>query len=388
MTTRPATGAAVLVVLVLLALVVLAGAALLYGYGVLMPAAPVHLGLAAGAMPLIFGAMLHFVPVLSRSAAPARTVQALPLAMLVAGALAFASFAFPVNPAGARDAAAGLGIAGAALLAVWIHRRGARSIGRPHPCLYWYLAAILCLALALSTVVLMRIWPEHYLALRRFHLHLNTLGFIGITAIGTLQVLVPTASGRPDPQAAQRLRSGLAWVVAGTLLVAVGSAVQVWLVWPGLILWLVPLLRLARAWWNLYRHEAFRLSGAVPALAAALCGFLLVLLHGAGHAAGVLSATGASAAYIAAFLFPLVTGAATHLLPVWIRPGPQTAWHAAARARLGYLGAVRALLFLGGGAALGLGAAWGLLPALAGWIMFIAQVLRSGPFQGWRRTTA
>jgi hypothetical protein len=44
------------------------------------------------------------------------------------------------------------------------------------------------------------LWPAGYGALRLVHLHLNTLGFIGLTAIGTLHVLMPTVLGKPDPR--------------------------------------------------------------------------------------------------------------------------------------------------------------------------------------------
>lgn len=374
-----------LVVLVILAVLALAASTLLFWSGGTVPAAPVHLALAAGAMPLIMGAMTHFVPVLTRSAAPARAVRALPLLMLVAGLLVFLSFTLPVGAATARDLAATMGIAGAAAMAWWIHRRGANSLGGPHPCLHWYLGAVVCLLLALLAVLAMRIWPAQYLPLRRFHLHFNTLGFIGLTAIGTLQVLLPTAAGRPDSQAARRLRADLKWALAGTLLVATGAAWQKLLVWPGLALWVVPILRLAAAWLALYRWEILCLSGAIPSLSAALLGFAAVLLLGAGHGLGHLPASNTTLAYVLAFLFPLITGAASQLLPVWLRPGPQTAWHAAARQWLGRLSAVRALLFIAGGIAVGLGLSWGLFPAALGLALFVFQLLtlrlRAATFQ-------
>lgn len=70
----------------------------------------------------------------------------------------------------------------------------------------------------------MHYWPAERQALRLLHLHLNTLGFIGLTAIGTLQVLLPTILSGPDTDAATRLRRDLPVAVAGVLLVGLGAA--------------------------------------------------------------------------------------------------------------------------------------------------------------------
>jgi hypothetical protein len=52
-------------------------------------AAHIHLALALGIMPLIYGAMTHFVPVLTRSAEAPPGVRLMPLLLSGAGALAF-----------------------------------------------------------------------------------------------------------------------------------------------------------------------------------------------------------------------------------------------------------------------------------------------------------
>ena len=171
-------------------------------------AAHIHLALAVGVMPLIFGAMVHFVPVLTRSAIAPIGARLIPLLMLIAGVLAFFSFAAPSQ---SYYLAAFIALAAAVTFAAWIIRRAARAVGKPHPCLYWYLGAIVCLILALAAVSAMALWPEQRLALKRLHLHLNTLGFIGLTAIATLQVLLPTVAGKPDPQAGTRLHRDLKW---------------------------------------------------------------------------------------------------------------------------------------------------------------------------------
>ena len=72
-------------------------------------------------------------------------------------------------------------------------------------------------------------------------------------------------------------------------------------------------------------------------------------------------------------MLPLVSGAASQLLPVWLRPGIQSDWHARLRARLGRYGGVRAVLFCLGGIAAGLGREWGLLLGAATLIWFLLQ---------------
>lgn len=363
-----------LVILVMLALAACAGA-LLFSASGYATAVPVHLALAGGAMPLIAGAMLHFVPVLTRSAAPGRHLAALPWLMAAAGLLVFGSFLFAPAALALRDAAAALAIIVAATLAGVIVRLARRTLGGAHPGVYWYLAALLCLLLGLTTVLLMHIWPEHYAALRRFHLHLNTLGFIGITAIGTLQVLLPTALAQPDPHAGRRLRNDLKWVVAGTLLIASGAAWQRALVWPGVVLWLLPLLRLAAAWMALYRQQPRQWNSVATAIAGALLGYVVTLAFGSLHASGLLPARHAGLSYLFAFLLPLVTGAASYLLPLWVRPGMQSDWHQQARQTLARFSALRVLLFIAAGAvAAWSGSEWGWLAAVIGLGLFSAQL--------------
>lgn len=360
-----------LVVLVLTAVASFAAAVALPLLYRLPPAAHIHLALAMGVMPLIFGAMTHFIPVLTRSAAARVGMRLIPLLALAAGALAFFSFAVPNQT---YYFAALLALAAAVTFAVWIIRRAINALGKPHPCLYWYLGAIICLILALATVNAMALWPEQRLALKQLHLHLNTLGFIGLTAVATLQVLLPTAAGRTDPQAAARLRQDMKWALGGTLLISIGAAWFKPLAWLGAALWMIPLLHLGKAWLTLYSQEIRRLHGAIPSLAAALAGFFAALLFGSLHAGGILNTTDTAHAFILAFLFPLVTGAVSQLLPVWARPGPQTAWHALVRQRLGAGGGYRAMLFLLGGLLLGLGWRGGMALSIAALVVFLLQL--------------
>ena len=361
--------------LVLLALVSFAVAIFLYasGYAMLVP---IHLALATGAMPLITGAMIYFVPVLTRSSQHARRIHALPWLMLLAGMLAVSSFLFPSTPPALRIVAAILGITTAAILAWWIFRLSHNSLGGSHPGAYWYQAAMIFLLIGLLAVLLMQHWPSQYLALRRFHLHLNTLGFIAITAVGTLQVLLPTALGQPDMQAAQRLRNDLKWVVAGTVLIAAGAA-WVWpLIWPGLLCWLWPLVCLGKSWLSLYRSSPQHWNANCAAIAGSLPGLLIIFVLGAAHASKLVSTIHASLAFVFIFLFPLVTSAASYLIPLWIRPGMQTEWHTRTRLYLARFSQLRLALFIGSGILISIGLLeWGWPLATIAMGLFFARLI-------------
>lgn len=338
-------------------------------------AAALHLILAVGAMPLIFGAMSHFIPVLTRTRTAASGLRGLPVLALAGGALVVGALSLPGLFWG-RYAGALLAAAAAGALFVWSRRRRAGMLGRPHPCLAWYETALACLVAALLAILASAIWPQHTTALRRLHLHLNTLGFVGLTAMSTLAVLLPTVAGRPDPQVGPRLRRDLPWAVAGTLLVAVGSAWFGPLAWIGGAVWAIPLVRLGTSWLRLYRAEVLALHGAAPLLAAALTGLALSMVFGALNAmpaAGAFRATEPAWAFVSGFMLPLVSGAASQLLPVWLRPGVQSSWHARLRDRLGRYGGIRAGLFCLGGIAAGTGHEWGLLLGAATLIWFLLQ---------------
>lgn len=337
-------------------------------------AAVLHLILAVGAMPLIFGAMSHFIPVLTRTRAAAGLLG-IPVLALAGGALVVGALSMPGLYWG-RYAGALLALTAAGALLAWSRRRRAGMLGRPHPGLAWYDAALACLALALLAILAGAVWPQQALALHRLHLHLNTLGFVGLTAVSTLAVLLPTVAGRPDPQVGPRLRCDLPWAVAGTLLVAIGAAWFGPLAWIGGALWAVPLARLGTSWLRFYRTEILALHGAAPLLAAALAGFALSLVLGAMAplaAAGGFHTSQPALAFVAGFMLPLVSGAASQLLPVWLRPGVQSGWHAQLRASLGRYGGVRAVLFCLGGIAAGSGHEWGLLLGAATLIWFLLQ---------------
>lgn len=335
---------------------------------------PYHLVFAVGIVPLILAAMLHFVPVLARAKTPPRSVRAIPMAALCGGLLVAGYFAAPQWLANGLFLGSAIIVVAVAALAAWSLRLRIRAIGAPHPCLDWYLAAMACLCIALAAVLAGQFIPSQRAALRLLHLHLNTLGFIGITALGTLQVLLPTSAGKPDPAAAPRMRRQLKWAGGGALVIACAAGWHPWLAWAGLIPLALIALGITSVWRKLYAREILAWHGATPSLAVALLGFAATLLLGAVHGshAGPLNPV---AMFIVAFLMPLVTGAASQLLPLWLRPGRQTPWHLAARQHLGYGSALRALFFLAAGTMLGFGHHWAWGLALLGAVSFLVRII-------------
>lgn len=338
--------------------------------------AAAHLVFAVGILPLIFGAITHFIPVLTRSGKAHRAVLLAPLLLQLAGAAVFLHFQ-ELAGRWLLHAAAGCTLLIALLFAGWLLLRARRTLGKPHPGWRWYLAAIACLSIALLLVPLMAWWPAAYHALRLLHLHLNTLGFIGLTAIGTLQVLLPTVLSGPDAEAAARLRSDLPFAAGGVLAVALGSAFWLPLAVVGAVLLLAVGLRLGVSWWRRYGWRRIAGDGASAALAAALAAFLLLIVLGIAHGFALLRAQDALPAFVAAFLLPLVTGALSQLLPVWRCPGPRSPLREHMRAVLTSGGAWRSLFFVAGGLALAAGYDEGFWLAAVGLLSFLLGVVRA-----------
>ena len=339
-----------------------------FALGQLGPAAPrlpplarLHLVFAVGILPLILGSITWFTPVLTRSGAPGPAAIGPPLLALSAGLLLVYAMAGRVSLYGP---AAGLALAAALWLSWWLRGRARRCFGAPHPGLLWYRLALGALALGLASILLGTFWPAQWLPLRRLHLHLNLLGFIGLTALGTWRVLLPTVGGFADAGTTTWLRRQWPPLTAGALLIAIGAA---W--WPalslaGLALWLLSLGRLLGDPMLRQRRTLLHWHGAAPALGLALLGLCILLLAAAGHALQLTAAAPLTTAFITLFLLPLVTGAASHLLPLWLFPQAPERQRELQR-RIGRFGGLRGLLFIGAGLLTlgGLGPGW-LLAAL------------------------
>ena len=106
-----------------------------------------HVLFAVGILPLILGAMLYFVPVLTRSTSAHGAVMLLPPSAFVLGAAVVLALSF--RPSWLP------GLAGCLLILVcietgWIMRRRSGVLGAPHPGLGWYVYALVAMLLALG----------------------------------------------------------------------------------------------------------------------------------------------------------------------------------------------------------------------------------------------
>lgn len=342
------------------------------------PVALAHLAFAVGVFPLILAAIAHFVPVLTRSGEPSRRVAALPALAQVSGLGVVAALEgllprWVLHPAVLVDVALALG------LLFWAIERARRCLGAPHPGWRWYAAALGCGSAALAAVPFI-VSGLATAELRLWHVHLNVLGLVGLAALGTLPVLLPTALGRPDPAAATWLRRRLWPVLGAVLAVAAGAA----LAWPlaavGAAVLFAVVLGLLGHWLARFGLPALAGGGAASSLVVAVLGLLGGLALGTAHGMGVIAGRPAIAAWGAGFLLPLVTGALSQLLPVWRHPGPASPARAALARALARFGRLRALAFLGAGMALAAG--WvqaGASLAATGLGLFLLAAVLPGP---------
>lgn len=341
------------------------------------PLAVAHLAFAVGIVPLIFAAMMHFVPVLTRTGEPDRRLAKLPSAAQATGLVAVAAMQGWL-PYSVVYLAAAVDLVLAAILLNWIALRARAALGTPHPGWRWYGAALGCLMLALSAIVLIPVWPSYWQALRVFHLHLNALGLVGLAALGTLPVLLPTALGLADPEAGGWLRRRLWLVASGALMVATGAAISWPFAAPGTALMLVAALGLLGQWGRRFGIWPLLRDGVSASLLAAVIGLLLTLAAGLLHGADIISTRPSLLAWASGFLLPLVSGALSQLLPVWRWPGPQTPERLLMRRRLASSGSVRAGLFLSSALALLAGLeVLGAALAACGLALFVIAVLQA-----------
>lgn len=246
------------------------------------PAFWAHLVLAVGVMSLITAAMQHFVPVLCRGRGAGRWMGRLPWLMFSAGLLT-AAVLMGWLEWGWIVPAALLALTGAASMIRWMVAAARAALGGPHPCLAWYVAAMACLAAGLTAAALIPLMPGWHGVLRAFHAHINLYGFVALTAVGTLQVLMPTVANRPDPEAGRRLKRDLKWVLTGSVLLAAGQTTDlVWLATVGAALWGWVLVRMLRAWIRHYGKHLFALHGNAPPLFAASLGLAAAMLGSLG----------------------------------------------------------------------------------------------------------
>ncbi|MCP3668805.1 MAG: NnrS family protein [Gammaproteobacteria bacterium] len=349
-------------------------ALVLPGWAQLPPSIHLHLLFAVGIMPLILGAMTHFVPVLSRTGQPEKPALSSPLVALIAAGILVLSLllAYRLYPL-----AAVLALGAVIQLILWIGKRVKQTLGTPHPGILWYQLALWMLTAGLVAILAAIFIEQQWLAMKRLHLHLNTLGFIGLTALGTLRVLLPTVAGISDPEAGSWLKKEWKFALPGILLIAIGSAWEPLLSSAGLLCLLWPIGRFFQQSLITGRKKILRWHGASTPLASSLIGLLLTLASGLAHAYGLLPPALSIQLFITAFLLPLVTGAASHLLPLWLNPQPSGSRQQKMRDQLGRWSSLRSLLFLAAGLLYLFNPSWALGIALIGLLHFIGAVIIS-----------
>ena len=126
-------------------LALMSGAILALG-GVGSPVVIAHLAFAPGIVPLIFAAMLHFIPVLTRTGDPSPWLQRLPLLAQADGLLIVLGMQ-GILPYELVYAAAAVDLIFCVILLRWIIGRARAALGTPHPGWRWYAAALACLIL-------------------------------------------------------------------------------------------------------------------------------------------------------------------------------------------------------------------------------------------------
>jgi hypothetical protein len=360
-----------------LTLVSLIACAVLALSGLGSPVAVAHIAFAVGIVPLIFAAISHFVPVLTRTGDPGTRIHIIPLIAQIAGLLAVAAMQ-GILPYEFLHLAATVDLVLAAILLNWISSRARTTLGTPHPGWRWYGVALICLMVALLAILLMTVWPHQWRALRIFHLHLNTIGLIGLAALGTMPVLLPTALGKPDPEAAGWLRRRLWLVAGGAVVLATGASISWTFATPGAVLVLVAALGLVGHWIRRFGFKQLITDGVAASLTTAVFGLVLALTVGVWHGAGMLPSHGALLAWGIGFLLPLVTGALSQLLPVWRWPGPMIPARPIMRQKLAASGQLRAACWFA--SAVAILAGYGQLSAgllVIGLLLFIIGLLQA-----------
>ena len=256
-----------------------------------------------------------------------------------------------------------------------MHDGSRKTLGSPHPGLVWYRVAIGFLILALVAIITGSMLTGHWSSARAIHLHLNLFGFVALTALGTLRVLLPTAAGLTDPDAGNWLSRHWPWLTGGTLLIATGSAITPLLSAIGVMPWLVALVKfsidlIAPNWKQLWQQ-----GGAGFTLCGAVAGLFLTLLAGTAHGFGYIESSQITAVFFTAFLLPLVSGAATHLLPLWLSGPANMTRTLELRALLASRARIRVLLFMTSGALSLADTQWNLLPAILALSHFLLLAL-------------
>jgi hypothetical protein len=305
------------------------------------PALGAHIGFALGVMPLILAAMSYFVPVLTRGAGAGLAASWLPplhgperrRCWCAALATNYSDVVIGLAAsAGAGSRARGRPVGDG---------RVRRMIGRRHPGLDWYFAALAMLLLALCAVLAMPWFPDAARHSSAVSPAREPARFCRPDCLGYPAGAVANVHGcQADPEGGHALACrDLKWAVAGCLIAIALARIAAAASGPdlavaGCIAYLGAVLRMLFAW-------AGRFCGALLApmepphpCSRRRSDFVSCCCSEWGTDSAFCPVA-AIAGFVVAFLLPLISGATAQLLPIWLRPGGQGPWHANCVSHLG-----------------------------------------------------
>jgi hypothetical protein len=289
----------------------------------------VHAALVGGIAQMILGALLAFIPPLLLTGRDRPASHPLLYAAINGGAVGLvAGFALVrleiVALAGGFVALAFLAVAGDAL------RQARASVNSPPLNLWFYGVALLLLfgGLAYGEGMALRLFAATtYGQARLAHIHLNLLGFVTLTIIGTMHNLFPTVLGAPlhSPRLARctffLLPAGILLLIAGFLLgrvwvqIAAGAALL-----AGVVLYAANILL---TWIGAGRprrvasdHFLLATVQLVLGVAAGILVSVNALWDPPAVPFGALHLMAYTHLALVGFVFQTVAGALSHLLPI------------------------------------------------------------------------
>lgn len=290
----------------------------------------IHLLLLGAATNAILVWSSHFTVAVLRSPAPAsRRPEAIRLGILntgvvgvlVAGTTGASWLAVPASALVFAAVAAHL-----TALAVRLRR----SLPAPYAVtVHYYLAAAVALLVGVPAGGAMMV-IDHTAGLRLFHAHVNILGWISLTVLGTVLTLWPTVlRTRMATGAVRAARTALPLAVGG--LVLLGAGLLAW--WPvlgtaGLVLFAAAVATIAVPAVAAARRRppssfaAWSIAAAIGWLLVALAVDAVTLLTAADAAEAAARSGAVLVPLLAGFVAQVLVGAMAYLLPVVLGGGP------------------------------------------------------------------
>jgi hypothetical protein len=290
----------------------------------------IHLLLLGAATNAILVWSTHFAGAVLRSPVPAsRRGEATRLAVLNTGVLGVLAAGVTGPPWLGVPAAALVFAAVASHLTVLAVRLRRALLAPLRVTVYYYLAAALALLVGIPAGAWMLV-ADHTARLLLFHAHVNVLGWISLTVLGTVLTLWPTVlRTRMATGAVRAARVALPLAVAG--LVLLGAGLLAW--WPALsasglglfaaavVVIAVPAVAAAR---NRppSSFAAWSIAAAIGWLLIALVTDAVTLLTAADTASAAARFGAVLVPLLAGFVAQVLIGALAYLLPVVLGGGP------------------------------------------------------------------